>query len=91
MSGRSAGANGHGNGHGTAAEITSGSHTIHVGRDYYGQYVYECSTCHNSTASGDTAISNRNNHVNQKIDVELNPTFSGTYTTNGTRVNLQLR
>lgn len=73
----------HGNGHGTAAEITSGSHTMHVGRDYYGQYVFACSICHSSTASGNSTIGNRDNHVNRKIDVVLNNTFGGSYSGNG--------
>jgi len=73
----------HGNGHGTAAEITSGSHTMHVGKYYYGQYVFVCSTCHSSTASGNQVISNSANHVNKKIDIVMNPAAGGTYTANG--------
>lgn len=73
----------HGNGHGTAGEIASGSHTMHVGRYFYGQYVFACSACHNSTASGNSEISNRANHVNRKIDIVLSPSIGGSYTANG--------
>ncbi|WP_160295215.1 CxxxxCH/CxxCH domain-containing protein [Geobacter sp. OR-1] len=73
----------HGNGHGTGAEITSGSHTIHVGKDFYGQYVYQCSVCHNYTASGSTGIANRANHLNRQVDVNLAPAFGGTYSADG--------
>jgi len=73
----------HGNGHGTGAEIISGSHTIHVGKDYYGQYVYSCSICHSSTAAGNNEIANRANHVNQTIDVSVAPSFGGSYSADG--------
>lgn len=73
----------HGNGHGAAAEITSGSHTMHVGRDYYGQHVYACSTCHSTTASDNRNIGNRENHVNRKIDVVPDSTVGGSYSGNG--------
>ncbi|KAF0220375.1 MAG: Cytochrome [Geobacteraceae bacterium] len=73
----------HGNGHGTATEITSGSHTMHTGRDYYGQYVYPCGTCHYTTATGNITVVNPANHVNTKIDVALSPIFGGSYTVSG--------
>ncbi|MBT0663476.1 CxxxxCH/CxxCH domain-containing protein [Geobacter pelophilus] len=73
----------HGNGHGTGTEIVSGSHTIHVGKDFYGQYVYQCSTCHFYTAAGSQAIANRANHVNSQVDVSLAPSFGGVYTADG--------
>ena len=73
----------HGGDYGSGIEIASGSHTIHVGRDFYGQYIYECTTCHNATASGSRSITQRENHVNGRIDVEMSPIFGGSYSTNG--------
>ena len=73
----------HGGDYRSATEIATGSHTIHVGRDMYGQYIYDCSTCHSATATDSRTIGNMGNHVNKIVDVVLKPNFGGTYSATG--------
>ena len=73
----------HGGDYRSGIEIATGSHTIHAGRDYYGQYVYDCSTCHSATAADSRTIGNRENHTNRKIDVVMKQGYGGTYSTTG--------
>lgn len=73
----------HGGDYRSGIELATGSHTIHMGRDYYGQYIYDCSTCHSATASDSRTIGTRSNHTNGKIDVVMKSGFGGTYSATG--------
>lgn len=73
----------HGGDYQGATKISTGSHTIHTGRDYYGQYIYDCSICHSATATDSRTIGTTVNHVNRKVDVALKSSFGGTYTSTG--------
>lgn len=63
----------------TIAPILTGKHAAHLTSLVPG---IGCATCHNTTASSNTAIGTVANHVDQKINVVISTTYGGTYSTN---------
>ena len=60
----------------------SGPHAQHMASDRYGaNAIFSCNTCHSSTASNNTTISDKSKHADSQKTVTFNATSGGSWST----------